>query len=459
MSPALDDATLVAVATPPGRGGVGCLRVSGPRAHEISQRLFCPSTGEQTAKPGGAPCFGRFLDRTGRPLDHGYLVLFREGASFTGELTAELWAHGSPVVMAELVAGALAAGAQPAGPGEFTYRALCNGRLDLTRAEAIRDLIDARTLYQARVAFAQAEGALSRRLAPLREMLEEWIARGEAAVEFVDEKETHLPVGRLPQAIVQARAACGELLGGFRSGRVVREGATLVMVGLPNVGKSSLFNRLLARERAIVTAVAGTTRDTLEEQLDLGGIPARLIDTAGLREGVDPVEQEGVRRAREAREEADLLVVVLDGSRSLEPPEREAVEQAGNGPRRDRTVVVVNKSDLHGVSERPMPIRSALRVSALTGEGVGALRDELRLRLLGSGPIEDPIITNSRHARCLEETLASLERAAGASAAGLSDELVLEDLKEARRQLGSITGELGNEELYDRIFSTFCIGK
>ena len=442
--------TIVAVATPPGRGGVGCVRISGAAALDICPRLFEPPA----PGPGEPARFGRFLTREGLPLDHGYAVVFPHGASFTGELTLELWTHGSPAVLEELVAGSVAAGALPAGPGEFTYRAVCNGRLDLTRAEAVRDLVEARTLYQARVAYAQADGALSRRLQPLREQLEEWITRGEAAVEFVDESETHLPRGELRQAIDSARVCCGELLEGFRTGRVVRDGATLAMIGLPNVGKSSLFNRLLARDRAIVTDRAGTTRDTLEEDLSLDGIPVRLIDTAGLREVSGEVESEGVRRAKRAREEADLVLLVLDGSRPLEPLEIEALERKATDDA--RTVVAVNKSDLPAVVQ---PVPHALCVSALTGDGVRRLREELRQRLVGQGPVEDPIITSTRHASSLEQTNRALERAAKAADEGLSEELVLEDLREAMRHLGTITGEFSDEALYDRIFSTFCIGK
>ena len=450
--------TLVAVATPPGRGGVGCLRISGDRAVDIANRLFQPS-GKRSPTSADRPCFGRFRGRDGRPLDHGYLVIFPARRSYTGELTAELWPHGSPAVLAELVEGAIAAGAQAAGPGELTYRALRNGRLDLARAEAVRDLVAARTLYQARVAFAQADGALSRRLGPLRESLEEWIARGEAAVEFVDESETHLPGGELQRAIEQAREVCSELLAGFRAGRVLREGARLVIVGRPNAGKSSLFNRLLSNERAIVTEIEGTTRDTLEEQLELDGIPVRLVDTAGLRSVRDPIESEGVRRAKQAREEADLVLLVFDGACPLQEVELKALRRAEQPPETERTVVVVNKCDLNGARTMPVPHPEVLRVSARTGEGLDELRAALRRLLVGNRPVEDPLITNSRHARALEQTKAALGRAAGASASGLSEELVLEDLREGMLHLGEITGEFTNEDLYDRIFSTFCIGK
>jgi len=455
----LETTTLVAVATPPGRGGVGCLRLSGPRALVIAAALFRPSVAGSDPKPGGRPCFGHFLDRRGAALDHGYTLFFPARSAYSGEPTAELWPHGSPVVLAELVAAAVAAGALPAGPGEFTYRALRHGRIDLTAAEAVRDLVNARTLYQARLAFSQAEGAVSRRVRPLCEALEEWMARAEAAVEFVEESETHLPAGLLRRAIGEAQAACSDLLDGFRTGRVVRSGATLVLAGRPNVGKSSIFNRLLARDRAIVTEVEGTTRDTLEEELEIGGIPVRLVDTAGLRQVKDPLESEGVRRAEQAREEADLLLLVLDGSRPLEPVERAALEKAREERERARTVVVLNKCDLEPPAGWALPDPAVLKVSALTGEGMDKLQEALRNCLVGAGPLEDPIITDARHGSALQQTAEALHRASAALASGLTEEIVLEDLREARRALGGITGEFTGEDLYDRIFSTFCIVK
>jgi tRNA modification GTPase len=451
------DTTLVAVATPPGRGGVGCLRLSGPRAYEIASALFRPASGSGAPQPGGRPSFGRFLDRRGEALDHGYMLLFAAKAAYSGELTAELWPHGSPVVLAELVEAATAAGALTAGPGEFTYRALRHGRIDLTAAEAVRDLVNARTLYQARLAFSQAEGAVSREVRPLCEALEDWIVRAEAAIEFVEEAETHLPAGALRRAIADAQAACADLLDGFRMGRVVRRGAALVLAGRPNAGKSSIFNRLLARNRAIVTAVEGTTRDTLEEELEIGGIPVRLVDTAGLREVQDPLESEGVRRAELARAEADLLLLVLDGSRPMEPSERAALERAVS--ERARTVVVMNKSDLEPPEGWQLPDPAILKVSALTGAGMESLKEALRECLIGAGPLEDPIITDARQAGALKSAFGALEQAEAALRSGLTEEIVLEDLRRARKALGEISGEFSGEDLYDRIFSTFCIGK
>jgi tRNA modification GTPase len=348
------ETTIVAVATPQGRGGVGCVRLSGPRSHVIAGAVFRAAGGSGSPPQPGHLQFGRFLGRDGVALDHGYLVVFGPRQAYTGEPSAELWPHGSPAVLAELVAASVAAGAEPAGPGEFTWRALRNGRLDLARAEAVRDLVAARTLYQARVAFSQAEGELSRRLAPLKESLADLIARGEAAVEFVDESETHLASGALEAGLRALRASCAELLAGFPRGRVVREGATLVLVGLPNVGKSSLFNRLLERDRAIVTEVPGTTRDLLEESLVLDGVPVRLVDTAGLSEVPIRSRWRGSAAHAPPRRRRTWCSWSWTAPRPLEPAERESLARLGeDGPESMRTLAVVNKADLPVHSSLP----------------------------------------------------------------------------------------------------------
>jgi tRNA modification GTPase len=449
------DLTVAAVATPPGRGGVGCIRLSGPDAVRISDSLFRPSSPGQ---PAGQAVFGRFLDHDGQVVDHGYRVLFEEGRSFTAEPVVELWTHGSPPVLSALLEAAAEQGAMPAEPGEFAYRAMVHGRIDLSRAEAIRDLVEATTRYQARLAHAQAEGSLSRTLAPLVEQLSDLIVRTEAAVEFEDEAETHLQDGMLRRSLAELGTACDRLVAGFNTGRVFREGASLVITGLPNTGKSSLFNRLLVRDRAIVTATPGTTRDTLEETIDLDGVPVRLTDTAGLREGAGEVESEGVRRAVEARERADLVLLVLDRSRRLTRMERADLEQAVADP--ERTVVVWNKIDLPSGTGSPDPAPQAVPVSALTGTGCNRLKTVIREKLVGpAGSFEDPLVTNVRHAEALQKTGQALTRAGDAAARGIPEDLVLEDLQDAMRSLGSITGEFTTDDLFDRIFSTFCIGK
>jgi tRNA modification GTPase len=445
--------TLAAVATAPGRGGIGCVRISGPDAFTIAQALFLAR--KRLELPGdGRPRFGTFLGDDGQPLDHGYLVAFAAERAFTGEPTVELWPHGSPAVLDALTRAAVARGASLAGPGEFSYRALRSGRLDLSRAEAIRDLVAARTVYQARIAFTQVNGALARRLAPLVEALVDLVARGEAAIEFADESETHLASGTLARGVADVLASARSLLVEARRGRIVREGARVALSGVTSVGKSSLFNRLLGRDRAIVSPVPGTTRDTLEETVDLDGIPVTLVDTAGLRQVDDAIEAEGVRRARAAAGEADLVILVLDAGRTPRADEREALaaqDASGAG-----TIVVANKFDL-APSAGKLPWPRAIPCSALTGEGLDALRDAIRQALLGVGPLEDPVLTNVRHAAALEETVKALDRACGALPLG--EEIVLEDLRAALSALGEITGEVANDDLYDRIFSTFCIGK
>jgi tRNA modification GTPase len=400
--------------------------------------------------------FATFVDPHGAALDHGYVIAFPAAASFTGEPVVELWAHGSPPILDAIVASATAAGATLAGPGEFTYRALRHGKLDLARAEAIRDLVAARTLTQARLAFAQVEGALSRRVGALRDALIDLVARGEASVEFIDDAETELESGRFAAGIATALAEIEQLTADAARGRLFRDGARVTLSGRTSVGKSSLFNRLLGVDRAIVSPTAGTTRDTLEENLELDGLPVVLVDTAGMRPVDDAVEAEGVRRAREAAGEADVLVMVIDASCELAEEEHRTLAASAPGPERPM-IVVANKADLAEAEriERVWP--GALPVSARTGEGVAALRAEIRRRLVGAAETERPIVTQARHRAALAATAHELRRAREAVPDGV--ELALEDLRAALRALGEITGEVATDDLYDRIFSTFCIGK
>ncbi len=444
--------TVVAVATAPGRGGIGCLRISGPQALDIASTLF-------RDRPGGGlpdhgrPAYGTFLDERGAAVDRGYAVVFPAARAYTGEPTVELWTHGSPPVLEALVTAALCRGASAAGPGEFTYRALRHGRLDLPRAEAVRDLIAARTRYQAHVAFSQMEGSLSRSLAPLRDELIDLLARGEAAIEFADEAETHLAAGALSSRVAALLERARAFLADARRGRLVREGAKVALSGVTSVGKSSIFNRLLGSDRAIVSAMPGTTRDTLEDAVDILGIPVTLIDTAGLRAVTDPIEAEGVRRAKSAASESDLVVIVLDASRALLGEERGAIAtRLASDPA--HTLIAANKIDLSG-GRVPWP--DALPISAATGAGFERLRQAIG-HALGGGAIEDdPVFTNARHIAALSAMVLALARADEARVLG--DEIVVEELRAAVVALGEIGGELATGDLYDRIFSTFCIGK
>ena len=456
-----DSETIVAISTPPGRGGIGVVRLSGPRAIAIASALFRPGG---KGPGGGRIAFGRFVDGGGETIDHGYLAAFRPPGSFTGEETAELWAHGSPAALRLLLESAVALGARPATPGEFTLRAFLNGRIDVTQAEAIRDLIEARTAFQAKVAHDQVLGRVSSAVNDLKDRLAEIVARLEASIEFSEEGEADrfLPEGGLLREIGELRRGIEDLAGTYERGRRVRDGMSVAIVGSPNAGKSSLFNRLLEEDRAIVTAIAGTTRDVLEETLDLRGIPVVLRDTAGLHEPRDEAEAEAVRRARGALAAADLLLLVLDGSRPLRDDERALL----GGLEPARAVVAINKADLVSAIGPHEALRlkqrhAALEVSAKTGAGIEALRRRLE-EAAGSGAAatrEETFITNVRHKDLLLKAAGALRRAGDGAVRGVPDEYLIPDYREALDRLGEITGEVGIDGIYERIFRSFCIGK
>jgi tRNA modification GTPase len=470
--------TIVAISTPAGRGGIGVVRLSGPRATAIAAALFEPARASggagasgRTAGAAAPPVleprrlhFGRFLGAGGATLDAGYLVLLDPPRTFTGEATAELWAHGSPVVLRLLVERAVACGARPATPGEFSLRAFRNGRIDVAQAEAIRDLIEARTAFQAKIAVEQAGGRLSAAIDRAKESLTEIAARLEASIEFPDEGEAglFLPEGGVARALAEARATVEELAATYDRGRILRDGALVVMAGAPNVGKSSIFNKLLDTERAIVTPVAGTTRDLIEETLDLDGVPVRLCDAAGLDQPRDAAGVRAVERARRAVGEADVVVAVLDRSR---PPRRDerALLAALAGR---RCLLVLNKSDLD--CGLPAADRAdyrdrlgALEVSALEGAGIGALRARLAALVAEDAALdrESLFVTSLRHRDLLRRSAAAMRRAEGAGRDGLGAECVLIDLREAIDRLGEITGAVDIERIHETIFGTFCIGK
>jgi tRNA modification GTPase len=463
-SAAGDPATIVAISTPPGRGGIGVVRLSGPQAEALARSLFRPATSSAAPPAPGQAVFGRFVDVSGETIDHGYLVVFRPPATFTGEESAELWGHGSPATLRLLLSAAVASGARPATPGEFTLRAFLNGRIDVTQAEAIRDLIEARTAFQARVAIDQVRGRISEAVNVLKDRLVDLLARLEASIEFSEEAEAgrFLPEeGPWPEARSLGKAI-EALAGSYERGRRVREGATVALAGAPNVGKSSLFNRLLEEDRAIVTPIAGTTRDVLEETLDLRGVPVALLDTAGLHAPGDEAGAEAVRRARGAVESADRILLVLDWSRPLTQEEEiliAAVKDAGG-------LVVLNKIDLACGIGLDTALRlkkelGALEVSAKTGRGIEDLRRLLGQAVASEGGAEreETFITNVRHRDLLVRAAAALARAEEGARRGVSDECLLLDCREALDRLGEITGEVGIDGIYERIFVNFCIGK
>jgi tRNA modification GTPase len=454
------DDTIVAISTPPGRGGIGVVRLSGSQAVAIAGALVRTTA---DAEPWRAR-LGELVDEAGEVVDEVVATWFRAPHSYTAEDVVEVSCHGSPVVLRFAVERALALGARLAEPGEFTLRAFLNGRLDLAQAEAVRDLVDAQTLYQARVAARQVAGAVARKLAPIKKQLVDLIAMLEAGIDFAEDDVSVLPDARILESVEGVRAPLAAFASSFRYGRVVQAGLSLAIVGRPNVGKSSLFNRLVERERAIVTAAPGTTRDLVSETINLEGIPLRLVDTAGIREARDEAESLGVQKSFEALADSDLTLVVVDASAGLLPADQELIEQSHKaGP----TLLVWNKVDLSGTGFQPVChglegcATEAWRVSALTGEGIPALRRAILDSVLPGldGSRETAFLTNIRHEQLLREALAALDGARGAVQAAVPHEMLLLDLYNALRPLDMITGQTTVDDILNQIFSTFCVGK
>ncbi len=458
----LDD-TIVAIATPPGRGGIGVVRLAGAEARDIARPMLRLAHGHDFE--AGCAHFGELIEpSTSERIDEVVVTFFAKPHSYTTDDVVEISCHGSPVVLRHVVQMAMAQGARLAEPGEFTMRAFLNGRIDLTQAEAVRDLIESQTLYQAQVAARQLEGALSKRLQPAKQKLIELIAIMEAGVDFAEDDVAVIPDAQILSRIATIRAPLEELLASFAFGKVVHEGLTLAIVGRPNVGKSSLFNRLVERERAIVTATPGTTRDLVSETVAIGGIPVRLVDTAGIRTALDEAESIGVRKSMEALAEADMVLVVLDASHAAaddEARERDAELVALASQR--LAVVAQNKIDVANTAA-PVPVALALPVvqtSAITGQGIACLRTEI-LRLLGGdsgAQQESGFLTNVRQQKLVEDSMAALDKAAAAVPLKTPHEMLLLDLYSALRPLDDITGATTADDILNLIFSSFCIGK
>jgi tRNA modification GTPase len=445
------DDTIVAIATPQGRGALGVVRLSGPRALDLASVLLEHGA---TLQPRHAT-----FTRVTPALDEVVATYFPSPHSYTGEHVVEISGHGSPVVLHAIVTRAIGAGARLAEPGEFTLRAFLNGKRDLIQSEAVADLIDAATPLQARVAFDQLEGTLTERIAAIDSRLFDLIARLEASLDFPDEGYHFVEPSRAAVEIASVLAALDHLLAGAATGRLIREGATVVIAGRPNVGKSSVFNRLAGADRAIVTAIPGTTRDLVTERVDIDGIAVTLVDTAGWRETRDAVESEGVARGAHARGVADLVLLVLDGS---EPLTRED-EQLLAATEKASRILVSNKIDL----PRPLPPAEqhakvcGTSVSALTGDGFDTLRRAIASALAGDERLRDAApISNARHIALLEQCRASLDAARrAAEAENVPEEFLLVDLQSARTRLDEIVGRRTSEDVLRHIFERFCIGK
>ena len=443
--------TIVAIATPPGRGGIGIVRLSGPRAVEYASPLF------KIAEPleGGRARFTQLLDpETGTRLDEAVVTWFQAPRSYTGEDVVEIAAHGAPVVLEAVVQNVLSAGARLAEPGEFTARAFLSGRIDLTQAEAVRDLIEAQTVYQARIAAEQMGGALSRRVQPFKRELISLIAALEAGIDFAEDDTPVLPDGLCAARIDAITKSLTDLERSFAHGRLVQSGLTVAIVGRPNVGKSSLFNRLIERDRAIVTAAPGTTRDLVTEQLSLNGIPLRLVDTAGLREAADEAERMGIEKSHEALAEADLILIVLDASIEAGEEERSLIDSLAARP----SILVANKVDLAPCGTA-LP-DGAVPTSAKTGEGLDRLRREIAALLhMPATGAQGGMLTNLRHHRAVSAAIEVLSTAHMAALEDLPHEMILLDLYATLRELDTLTGETTSDDILHLIFSTFCIGK
>jgi len=484
--------TIAAVSTPPGRGGIGIVRVSGPRAGEVARAVAGRLPEPRVATSA------RFLADDGETLDNGLVLWFPAPHSYTGEDTLELQGHGGPVVLDRVVGRVFSLGTRPARPGEFTERAFLNGKLDLVQAEAVADLIDAATHEAARLARRSLDGALSERVNAAVDELVAIRTFIEGALDFPDEEIPDPPTGLIEERLARVRQAVAAARGAAARGNLLREGFAVVIVGRPNVGKSSLLNRLAGRERAIVTEVPGTTRDTVQEPVQVDGLPLRIVDTAGLRPTDDPVERIGIERTWAAVAEADAVLAVVDDRCGLEEADREILDRL---PDRLPQLIVHNKIDLTGapagewefgseaglesesVPPCPAPATSGLeseaeseadlasglgpesgpghriRLSAKTGAGVDRLRERLKT-LAGFEPrAESLFMARRRHLVALDDALAALEAARRNGAQGAGNEIVAEDLRLAQRALGEITGEFTTEDLLGRIFATFCIGK
>ena len=440
------DDTIVAIATPPGRGGIGVVRVSGPDA----RRVVSIVTRRVAFEPRHAT-LTTIHAADGARIDQAIVTHFPAPHSYTGEDVFEVSAHGSPVVLQAVVAAAVSAGARLANPGEFTFRAYLHRRIDLVQAEAVADLVDAVTPLQARVAFDQLEGTLTGRLRAIDGALLDLAARLEASLDFPEEGYHFITPADASVALASALASIDAVLADGARGRMIREGLTAAIVGRPNAGKSSLFNRLAGAARAIVTDVPGTTRDLLTERVDVSGVPFTFVDTAGVRgEAGDAIEEEGIARARQALAAADVAIVVLDRSRPLEDEDRALLAAA------TRSLVVASKADLPAAWDAVEA--GALPVSSITDEGIAELRSRLGACAEADGR-DRPALANLRHMGLLAQARASVSRAQASASAGVPEECVLADIHEARGAFDEITGARPQDEVLRTIFERFCIGK
>jgi len=458
---ALDD-TIVAISTPIGEGGIGIVRLSGPEAKVILKKLFLPAGWHAAEMPKFDPeshhfYYGHVIDSdTGDVVDEVLAVLMQAPRTYTRQDIAEIHCHGGIVPLRRTVELSLHHGARLAEPGEFTLRAFLNGRIDLAQAEAVLDIVRAKTEVSLRVAMQQLDGQISNSVRKVRSTLVDILAYLEASIDF---PEDEIPPLDVASALAQAKKRIKALLAQADQGLIYRQGVRTAIVGRPNVGKSSLLNALLRTDRAIVTPIPGTTRDTLEETLNLRGIPLCLIDTAGITESADLIERLGIERSRQALQQADLILLVIDGSERLQAEDFEIAELVRN---RD-VIVVVNKLDLPAVADESLILPNARHVhlSALTGEGLDLLKDAI-VETIFAGQVQTsdvPVVSNPRHCEILRRALSQVTAAEESYRAKLTADLIAIDLTAAVNALGEITGETVSDDVLQAIFSNFCIGK
>jgi tRNA modification GTPase len=457
--------TIAAISTPLGAGGIGIVRLSGSQALSITQRLFIPSRHNGQPPPSHTLRHGHIIDpATKSKVDEVLLAQMRAPHTFTREDMAEINCHGGLIPLQQTLRLCLALGARLAEPGEFTKRAYLNGRIDLAQAEAVIDIIQARTQTALRTAMSQLEGGLSQKIKELRQELLNTLAQVEASIDFPEEELEIAPPGQIAASLDLINQDLSRLMETFSRGRWLREGVTTAIVGRPNVGKSTLLNQLLQQERAIVSPIPGTTRDTIEESVNVGGFPLCLIDTAGITHTDDIIERQGIERTLKALNQAELVLLILDGSQPLAKDDLTIIEAAKTDGK--NIILIINKIDLKQridlkQVQRELPAVQVIHMSAVQGQGLDKLTSAITRHLSGeqaAGP-EGAMVTNARHYQALFQTRQSLEQALAALRQGLSPEFVALDLNLALNQLGEIIGQTTSADVLEHIFSRFCIGK
>lgn len=447
---------IAAIATGAQPCAIGILRLSGAGCAAVAGKVFRLQSGVPLEEaPNRKLCIGTLYDRKGRVIDQALATYTRAPHSYTGEDTVELQCHGSPAVLAAGLDALFAVGARQAGPGEFTKRAFLNGQMDLTQAEAVIDLIDAETADAAANAAMQVGGAMYRQVNPLYEQMVDICSHFHAVLDYPDEEIPDFVLSA--QVLQEISDRLGQLLCGFERGKILRQGVRAVILGRPNVGKSSLLNALAGFERVIVTDIAGTTRDTVEQTVRLGGVLLRLIDTAGIHETADKVEALGVQRSEQAAQDADLALFVCDGAQPLDDADRRAIDTALSVP---QAIALINKSDLpQKVLPSDLPFDTILEISAKNGQGLAQLEALIAERYAGQVPCDGSILTNTRQAGAVERAQKAVDAALSSLQAGMTPDAVLVDVEGAMSALGEITGRTIREDITNRIFERFCVGK